>query len=77
MYSIRIPRTGCVACLKPQPFDMKKEEKNTGPYNHSYTKGNPSLQTLNEINASLQKLLRGNNVFLLKQEKLSQKRAIT
>ena len=28
-------------------------------------KGNPSLQTSNEINASLQKLLRGNNIFTL------------
>ena len=31
----------------------------------SIPKGNPSLQTLNEINASLQKLLRGNNIFTL------------
>ena len=32
----RIPRIGCVACLKCQPFDMKKEKTNTGPYNCSY-----------------------------------------
>ena len=27
--STRIPRIGCVACLKHQPFDMKKEKKKT------------------------------------------------
>ena len=62
----RIPRIGCVACLKRQPFDMKKE-KNTGPYNCSY----PLRQSLTtnfewkQCKKSLQKLLRGNNIFTL------------
>ena len=39
----RILRIWCVACLKRQPFDMKKE-KNTAPI----PKGNLSLQTSND-----------------------------
>ena len=63
---IRIPRIGCVACLKRQPFDMKKEKKTTLVLIITpIPKGNPSLQASNEINASLQKLLRGNNSFTL------------
>ena len=31
----RIPKIECVACLKCQPSDMKKE-KDTGPFNLSY-----------------------------------------
>ena len=62
---IRIPRIGCVVCLKCQPFDMKKEKKTLVFIIAPIPKGNPSLQTSNEINVSLQKLLKGNNIFTL------------
>ena len=61
----RIPRTGCVGCFKRQPFDMKKEKKTLVLIIAPIPKGNPSLQTSNEISASLQKLLRGNNIVTL------------
>ena len=61
----RIPRIGSVACLKRQPFDMKKEKQTLVLIITPIPKGNPSLQISNEINASLQKLLWGNNIFTL------------
>ena len=62
----RIPKIGCIACLKHQPFDMKKGGKKTlvliiAPI----PKDNPLLQISNEINASLHTLLRENNSFTL------------
>ena len=44
---------------------MKKEKKTLVLILAPIPKGNPSLQTSNEINASLQNLLRGNNIFTL------------
>ena len=61
----RISKIGCVACLKRQPFDMKKGKKTLVLIIAPIPKDNPSLQTLNEINASLHKLLRANNSFTL------------
>ena len=60
-----------MCCLLKAPtiwYEKIKKEKKTKKLVLIITpipKGNPSLQTLNEINASLQKLLRGNNIFTL------------
>ena len=57
-----------------------KRKKTLGLIIAPIPKGNTSLQTSNEINASLQKLLRGNNIFTLyctPTTKTKSKRAIT
>ena len=61
---IRIPRIGCVACLNANHLIWKRE-KTLLLIIAAIPKSNPSLQTSNEINASLQKLLMGNNIFTL------------
>ena len=61
------------------PSDMKKEKKNTGPYNHSYPKRQPLTTNFKWNQCIPTKLIQGKQLpcILPQKQKLSRKRAIT